>query len=908
MVALKRHITLIIFLLLLGGMKSESWAAKVTYHILTLPIVNPATEGSYNWHMNPVVYDHRLEAVKIVVDNQTSVELPAHYKSPLATGFTYYAPSQITIGSTVQLYANNTNTKGTLYDVKGGATTTAEGTAIPGTTAEYYVVYTYNTSNTIAKLDGTVRYNIGIKDKGYLSLNRGRSNRPAVVPKGKVNAEMLASEDFMKIENPGGGIGTYWSSNDNKNKQSDVESQFHFMFWFEGLDPYNIIICTAYNRDNTFIEKNENTTNEFVYKWYKGGQLISKGTANAYLASDIHKKYKTAWNSAIPNPTNPASDAMDGYFHGLTNGAIWGSVALLNNTTNTGYVFMGTRTVDNNGAVPTPGNDNKYYYLKFDNNNLTFNKLTAADASKTYSTEGIYPVKKVTFKVPTPFYKVTASDAHIVSVTDWVSQYTVDNDPIEIKYLPAALRRKYCEFNGKFYKDAERTKEITYFSKANYDNTEGYQVYLGYDVSASIPFKAITPAASYSATTWAGATWYELTDEGSTQIEGMKLKYDGSKFNNNGADGEYLKTSEFAFIGDPYELQVVYRNSTSGATPYFVGATGAPPTSPTNLSINSSISEGFIWQMPYDSPTGSFLLQKYKGDGHWYWNAGHPDPVDINYDTKSHTYYVATANGQTVTFNINGLTYTEGDYIMVTKGGTNQDQVTVTTEKIYVQSGGTASFTAAIKARGGSDKQFTLSIQKYNASNEAQEEASVITVYQNSTTFTSSTVQYSTASSTRVKPLELPTFTYTYNIVDNAGNIAVKATASQTVYSTLTKASIPSVIFSPFLADENVTFYLTFTEGNRSNLSNSTNETPATNNANIYVSYETANLGTKSIQLSSSQRFKVKLNDEYIYYDDGEGKLKVLSTPDVNSGEYYTWRLECRKRSVRQSEWWNLGK
>lgn len=892
-----RHIALILTLLLLGGMANEAWAAKVTYHILTLPIVDPAIEGNYDWHMRSEVYGHRLEAVKVVVDNQTTVELPAHYKSPLATGFTYYAPSQITIGSTVQLYTNNSNTKGKLYDVIASPTATPEGTAIPGTTAEYYVVYTYNESNTIAKLDGSVRYNIGIKGKGYLAYNRGRNDRPAVVLTAKVDAEMLASEDFMKVDLTKTGIDAYWKGGDNnKNKEEQVGSQLHFMFWFEGKDPYNIIICTAYNRDTTFIEKNENTNNEFVYKWYKGGQLISKGTANAFLASDIHKKYKTAWNSAIPNPTNPASDAMDGYFHGLTNGAIWGSVALLNNSDNSGYVFMGTRTVDGNGAVPTPGNDNKYYYLKFDNNNLTFNKLTAADASKTYSTEGIYPIKKVTFKVPTPFYKVSASDAHIVSVEDWVSQYTVDNDPIETKYLPAALRRKYCEFNGKFYKDAARTKQITKFSDADYDNTEGYKVYLGYDVSASIPFKAITPAASYNAATWTGATWYELTDEGSTQIEGMKLKYDNAvgeeNFKNNGADGEYLKTSEFAFIGDPYELQVVYRNSTSGATPYFVGATGAPPTSPTDLSINSSVTEGFIWQLPYDSPTGSFLLQKYKGDGHWYWNAGHPDPVAINYSTKAHTYNVATANGQTVTFNISGLTFTEGNYITVTKGGTNQDQVTVTTEKIYVQSGGTASFTAAIKARGDSNKQFTLSIQEYNASNETQGAASVVTVNQNNDTFTSSTVQYSTDYSTRVKPLELPTFTYTYNIVDNDGNIAVKCTATQTVFSTLTLGSIPSAILSPFLVGEKLTFYNTYTGGGRSNLSGVITEVPASN-ANIYVSYTTALLTTRSIQLSNSQRFKVKLNEEYIYYDNDAGKLKVLSTPDVGaSADYYTWRLE----------------
>ena len=33
-----RHIALILTLLLLGGMVNEAWAAKVTYHVLTLPM------------------------------------------------------------------------------------------------------------------------------------------------------------------------------------------------------------------------------------------------------------------------------------------------------------------------------------------------------------------------------------------------------------------------------------------------------------------------------------------------------------------------------------------------------------------------------------------------------------------------------------------------------------------------------------------------------------------------------------------------------------------------------------------------------------------------------------------------------------------------------------------------------
>ena len=872
--------------LLMVGAQNSTWAAKVTYHILTLPI-DPSTR--YDYHMKSDVTGHRLEAFKVVVDNQNTVELPAHYKSPLATGFTYYEPKDITGhgSSAVSLYDGVSSRKGILYEVKASPTPVAEGTAITTSTAEYYVVYTYNESNTIAKLDGTVNYNIGVKGKGFLSLNRGRNNRPAVIPTAKADPEMLASLDFSYVDSPGNNIGTYWSDGNNKNSRDSTESKFFFGFKLEGKDPYHIVIRTSYARDYTFIEKNEDGDKAFVYKWYKGAALMAKTTGNAYLASDDHVRYKTTYSEGSANPTDPASDAKTGYFHG--NDQKWGTVALLNNTSNTGYVFMGTRNVDDNGNIPGPKDNTKYYYLTFSGyNNLNFNQITSADATKSHTIDGFYPLKKVTFKIVTPFYKANASTDHIVSATDWVSQYTVDNDTIETKYLPTSLRRKYCNFTGKFYSDATCETKITKFSEANYDNTEGYQVYIGYEVTSDIPFKAITPAATYTASTWTGATWYELTDEGSTKDDDLRLKYDDTNFKNNGAKDENVKTSEFAFIGDPYELRVVLRSATSGASPSYVGATGTPPTTGTLLTASTTASEGYKWELPADATAGSFLLRKYKGTGNWYWNAGHPSPVAISYSTKTHTYNVATANAQTVTFNVSNLGYTEGDYIKVTAGGTNPTQVTVTSDNIHVQTDGTASFTAAIKARGGSDKTFTLSIQKYNSSDVAQGAASVVTVNQNVTTYTANTVEYSTASSTRVKVLTLPEVNVIYNIVDTNGDIAIKATVKQTVFSPLLGyASIPDSIRSPFIYGEDITFWSTYSDGT---CSNEIHETSNTNGYNVYVKYTLAHLAEKNIKLNSSQRFKVKLNKEYIYYNSTESK--ILSTAAIGEGYSYSWTLE----------------
>ena len=888
-----RTFAIFMLLLIVGSITNNAWAAKVTYHILTLPI-NPSY---YDYHMKSTVTGHRLEAFKVVVDNQSTVELPAHYKSPLiASGnFKYYKPEDINSGgSAISLYDDVTDSKGVLYKVKGvdtedpAPTAVAEGTAITTSTAEYYVVYTYNEAandGSIAKLDGSVNYNIGVKDKGFLSYNRGRNNRPAVVPTAKVDPEMLASPDFSYVENPGNSITTYWSDGNNKNTRDSTESKFFFGFKFEGKDPYHIVVRTSYERNYTYIEQNDDKKGDFVYKWYKGGALFASGTGNNYIASDDHIRYTQTWVNGDPNPQNPTRVAKTGFYHG--NKSYWSTVALLNNTSNTGYVFMGTRTVDSNGATPASP-----YYMKFTGNNLNYGQISAAEATKSHTMNGIYPLKKVTFKIATPFYALATTDeekaAHVVSVADWVSQYTVENDSIVPKYLPTSLRRKYCNYTGKFYKDALCTQEITYFSDANYDNTEGYKVYIGYNLTSDIPFKGITPASTYTAETWANATWYELTDEASTQVDGLKLKYDGTNFKNNGADNVYDKTTEFAFIGDPYELRVVYRNTTSGGTVQYVGATGTPPTTGTLLTASTTASEGYKWELPNDASAGSFLLRKYKGTGNWYWNPGHPEPVTVSYSTKSHTYNVTTANAQTVTFNVNNLGYTEGDYILVTKGGTNADQVTVTSEKIYVQTGGTAYFTAAIKGRGGDDKHFTLSIQKYNSSNVAQGAASVVTVNQESSTIVANTVQYSTTNSTRVKVMNLPEVNFTYNIVDTHGDIAIKATVKQTIYTAISGySSIPEVIRSPFLADETITYWHTYSAGT---CSDQIYETTSTAGDNIYVKYTLTNLDKKSIKLDDSQQFKVKLNEEYIYYDATSSK--ILSTAGVDSDNKYSWGLE----------------
>ena len=158
----KLHIRLFaLLLLLLTAAPHQSWATDVTYHILTLPIDNNI------YHMKDEISGKRLEAFKITVTGQSKLELPAQYKSPLVGSFTYYAASDVTMStSSVKLFdATNNSNKAYYYTINGGASAVAEGTTLSGSKAEYYVVYTYNASNTIAQLDGSVKYNI--KAKGY---------------------------------------------------------------------------------------------------------------------------------------------------------------------------------------------------------------------------------------------------------------------------------------------------------------------------------------------------------------------------------------------------------------------------------------------------------------------------------------------------------------------------------------------------------------------------------------------------------------------------------------------------------------------------------------------------------------------------------------------------------------------
>ncbi len=158
------------------------------------------------------------------------------------------------------------------------------------------------------------------------------------------------------------------------------------------------------------------------------------------------------------------------------------------------------------------------------------------------------------------------------------------------------------------------------------------------------------------------------------------------------------------------------------------------------------------------------------------------------------------------------------------------------------------------------------------------------------TTGTVNTIKYQNSTSTRIKVIPIGTLNYTFKIVDLAGNIAVAATVAKEPFSALSGfASIPADIRSPFLADELVSYYSTYTGGGRSYLDGSISALPGTG-CDIFISYTTTNLSGKSINLTSSQVFNVKLNDRYIYKNNSD-KIVASSEPSLET-DPYKWRLE----------------
>ena len=129
-----------------------------------------------------------------------------------------------------------------------------------------------------------------------------------------------------------------------------------------------------------------------------------------------------------------------------------------------------------------------------------------------------------------------------------------------------------------------------------------------------------------------------------------------------------------------------------------------------------------------------------------------------------------------------------------------------------------------------------------------------------------------TSDSKTSNVVTLPLQTYTYYIVNRAGDIAVKCELKQAVGKTLNSyLDIPAAIQSPYLNGETVKFY-SFSEAYSSTdqLSdeNQITETPEAA-ANIYVTYTTDHLSEKFLKLRGASAFNITADGKAIYDDSG---------------------------------------
>ena len=627
-----RVFTFLLTLLLLCGVANQAWAAgyKVTYHILTLPIDNRI------YHMSTTLDGKRLEAVRVVDNNATTVNLPDAYKSPLATNFKYYESDNVTKEGPVRMYDWGDKDMTYHYTIndesdeknKGGST-------VESNDIHIYVTYEYNAENGIVDLGGTLEeYNLTMSG-GFWAYNRGRNNRIAVIKESLdlVKSEDLASEDFVQYpytndKIPGTDIKTYWSSNDNKNPRDKVGGQFHFIFKFQGSDPYNIIIGTAYNKNHAYIEKH-GSENSQRYKWYKEGHLFrpsSDGTG-FFMSSDDHWEYTTV-NSGYSSEEKPdiARTPRSGYFKskGIADKNFnYSTFAMLNNYDKNGYVFMVSRFVNGDGDLSTPADykSASYNYLIRDAsyNNLTYASKTLKDASKDYSTDPkIYRVQNYVYKVTT---KINGTP---LAEKVRVSEFFLGEKPVD--FIPESLKRKYVTY--KAYSDAGLTNEVTTFTAAATscadDDTDAYPdckvIYLKYEVN--MPFETWTEAGGSDtdgnhAPSYDEMKWYNMHADKNTKYI-ASWDETNSRIVTRNVSSRYPRATHFAFIGDPYDLKIVGRKaSQDGETPSTLKYMTLNATLENNAGFNE-LASATTWGIVYDDDTADnkdcFRLKDNSGD------------------------------------------------------------------------------------------------------------------------------------------------------------------------------------------------------------------------------------------------------------------------------------------------------
>jgi len=622
----KRHIQTLAFtvlLLLVGGMTNGAWAT-VTYHILTNPIT------TYKYDGTVLRNNIRLEALRCT-SSASTVGLPDDFKSPLAKNYTYYTTATITCQTIYDTTgAGDGKVKGinTQYDCYTDLGNTVSAGDAVGATTDIYVTYEYDESAATSlniDLTGGKEYNVQLGNR-FLCFNKDRANRPGAILSSNVTAENLSAEDFSYT----------------KCDFSDKYHSFHFRFKFTGSDPYNITIMSAYDLETVFNETNNDNKSVVVKKQFKGSSLFSKMFNNMWLASDANKRWK--------GTSVPEADTMQGFYRGNNNemNPIFDAFVLLNHTSGSGYVFVGSK-MNTNGSTNQP-NNNQYYYLTGNvnnGNNPQIQRKSAANADVT----NLYEIKTYTYKVKTPL-----TGTVLTADMEWSDAMLSEN---VTDHIPDALKRKYVSY--KAYSDENLENEITTFAQA----TSGV-IWLKYEVTASLPFNTL---ASTSGTyDYRNAHWYTMRMNGKEEQKNIAYNSSnqlitgsesiGSESDIHAGEATGAANAQVAFVGDPYELKIISRaaSETASATRY-IGchastATGA--TLGTDMYLDTDTTR---WEIAYESTDmDNFILRQfntYTDPKYVGWSSTDTHPV--TYSTTSSRIRVVDLGKVNYTYHVKNL-------------------------------------------------------------------------------------------------------------------------------------------------------------------------------------------------------------------------------------------------------------
>ena len=528
-------------MLLFGmGCGSEAWATPttVTYHVITLPFCNESTDN--------IAY--RIEAIKMKVtcDTEDVIQLPAELKSPLMKyeAYSYYADAGKS-ANPVKIFPDNPSTFYT-YDFTGKV-------PLPKTTkvGSYTDIYVkYNWADTSLREDygkrldltGEKIYNIEFQNSNgtgnwfyALNMDPGRGNRGQAVPFSEIkNMTDLNADFYATVKRDIGG-------SDRK--------RFNFRWKLTNDDPYNIILQTAYNGDFQYTEDGYKKQNKGAQ--YFGSLESSSKVRGNWVTNEVNIAYnsKTGINTITKHgwfrgPTGEGRASKD---NGVKDHLFFSFTLLAHPTA--GYTLAASYVeVNGDDWVPNgSGKNGQYLLMQHDPENLPyagpkFLKLEAADQVR------FFEIRDYTFKVKTPFYdSATEEDKpnHILSADLRWSDYA--KDTLLVNRVPDALKRKYTSITGAYTAINLTTERTTFSDLFEHDEPEKQKerdVWLKYEVSASIPFEAGKTNATFADLKWYNiyvnkeekyTTWYDTTD--------------GNKFNTQeGTSGhtKYAHESHFA--------------------------------------------------------------------------------------------------------------------------------------------------------------------------------------------------------------------------------------------------------------------------------------------------------------------------------------------------------------------------